>query len=299
MIRAVGHFLVVLCLLATVGVGAISCRSVSSSDFLVICRDDTSYVFRTWKGTFFFQKEPQTRDPWFAEYMVFEADGPSPIPDWSWSHSANEIELSLRAWLPQLFFSLLPILAATATFLRRLRLRRRARQKRCLSCNYDLRSTPDRCPECGHEVSSPLPTLPFRTIILNLLTCASFCLFLLTTALWALSHHQPLLLVRADGRRLSSLTSSPGHLSFRRFGSFDSDLNEAHLYAEPTSSLWSDTPSHTFPGLRTFTGFPRKARLYHTILPYAGFSISYWLLTLLFALLPLSRLISPRSTPHQ
>ena len=48
-------------------------------------------------------------------------------------------------WLPTLFFAALP-LARGALFIRR---RRRGREGHCRKCGYDLRATPDRCPECG------------------------------------------------------------------------------------------------------------------------------------------------------
>jgi hypothetical protein len=47
---------------------------------------------------------------------------------------------------------------AAAPMVRRWRWHRRARRLGlCLSCGYDLRATPDLCPECGREVKPRLP----------------------------------------------------------------------------------------------------------------------------------------------
>lgn len=63
-----------------------------------------------------------------------------------------------RGWVLRVgapFFALIPfLLALPALWLARqlalqIRARRRARQGCCFVCNYDLRATPERCPECG------------------------------------------------------------------------------------------------------------------------------------------------------
>ena len=45
-----------------------------------------------------------------------------------------------------------------AAFRRRLRQRRRRAANHCLNCGYDLRATPERCPECGKVVGEPEPS---------------------------------------------------------------------------------------------------------------------------------------------
>jgi hypothetical protein len=49
-------------------------------------------------------------------------------------------------WFPALLFAILPALRLRSI----LRTRRRHLAGLCPHCGYDLRATPDRCPECGH-----------------------------------------------------------------------------------------------------------------------------------------------------
>jgi hypothetical protein len=51
-------------------------------------------------------------------------------------------------WFAALLLSALPLLRARG-YQRSRRSRRRSSQGRCARCGYDLRATPDHCPECG------------------------------------------------------------------------------------------------------------------------------------------------------
>jgi hypothetical protein len=59
--------------------------------------------------------------------------------------------LSVRPWLPTLLTAVLPAI----WLYRFLKARRAHRPGLCQHCGYDLRATPDRCPECGTVAGPP------------------------------------------------------------------------------------------------------------------------------------------------
>jgi len=51
--------------------------------------------------------------------------------------------------LPAALFALLPLIWIARLFWIRIRTARRMTTDACAECGYDLRATPERCPECG------------------------------------------------------------------------------------------------------------------------------------------------------
>jgi hypothetical protein len=69
-----------------------------------------------------------------AEYLLVHANT-----------GAGSFVLWLPHWLPMLLLSAFPLWR----IVEKRRQRKAARKGLCLHCGYDLRSSPDRCPECG------------------------------------------------------------------------------------------------------------------------------------------------------
>jgi hypothetical protein len=71
-------------------------------------------------------------------------------------------QIDIPFWAIMTVFSLPPIFK----FRRTRALRHRLTNRRCLVCNYDLRASTDRCPECGHPIPAkpqPPATAPARS----------------------------------------------------------------------------------------------------------------------------------------
>jgi hypothetical protein len=84
-----------------------------------------------------------------AETTYFPEDGPFAI-DHAWRpDDTGYLGVRVPAW----FCTAVPLPPVVAIPLWRRRLRRRRAEGVCPQCGYDLRATPDRCPECGRVVA--------------------------------------------------------------------------------------------------------------------------------------------------
>jgi hypothetical protein len=77
-------------------------------------------------------------------------------PHFSYYHKPEGWGVLFPLWVPTAAFALLPIARLAG------RLWQRPPAGHCPHCNYDLRATPTRCPECGQTVSAltPFPATP-------------------------------------------------------------------------------------------------------------------------------------------
>ena len=135
---------------------------------------DNGYVNGDWTGPWpadELQREPgirltPRRDlPTLAVPWVSPAD---PSTMWQhkwgvvgWTAASRYFRFLAPCWFLAAVFAVVPLLRWCS--LRGLRRREaRARAGLCLACGYNLRMTPQRCPECGRMTAGDPPPPPFR-----------------------------------------------------------------------------------------------------------------------------------------
>ena len=93
---------------------------------------------------------PGPREMWFGSWERGRLDDSWRLDSRAPTEAAKQLRyryLELKCWPLVVALSLLPGARGLAWVVRRVR--RRAGEGLCPSCGYDLRATPERCPECG------------------------------------------------------------------------------------------------------------------------------------------------------
>jgi hypothetical protein len=155
----------VLSLLPFLAVAGIWVRSYVRADFYYRGKADGSQVYFD-SGRGFLSVTRASGNPKFTHVGTTWKSRPDPpYPMWGppstfaerlgfWSITGWTSSGPLRRWIVPYWFLLLltsvPSALWLAVHLRQRRRRQRRAAGRCLQCGYDLRATPDRCPECGH-----------------------------------------------------------------------------------------------------------------------------------------------------
>ena len=100
-------------------------------------------AFGSWDGRWHY--EAQSRRPGVIGGLTVFRLRHENLPSTKPGETMTATVIVLPLWLPLLLTSILPTIA----MLRWRRAHRRLAAGRCRHCGYDLRASPDRCPECG------------------------------------------------------------------------------------------------------------------------------------------------------
>jgi hypothetical protein len=134
-----------LCLIACV-LWARSYRNHWAGDRLTFAAGPRPWEFRSEGGGLTLYRRDLA--PWF---FAGASTGGKPVPRYNWQEVVG-----FPYWLA--VAATAPVPATHAA--RRIRRRRRASKGLCRACGYDLRMTPERCPECGAGAAGSTVGIP-------------------------------------------------------------------------------------------------------------------------------------------
>jgi hypothetical protein len=128
---------------------------VSYDDFLrddVKYLEDTAKTYPAWTVQDWHPADVASGNPTFWNRFGFSAvvqRGTNGVPEM----------VGVSRWIsaPDWFVAVVLASPGGAVLLMNFRRRRLSGRNKCTACGYDLRATPDRCPECGKESAPPEP----------------------------------------------------------------------------------------------------------------------------------------------
>ncbi len=157
----------VLSLLLCVSIGGLWVRSRRCLDYVSVAPAWRQFVCMTFPGGLKISTWPDPVQPDGVQFASYEYGVRNAYGGWvdppavSWSKlgfdvrplqfsnqdkpARDAVDLFVPFWFLAAMFLVLPVWRMVSL----VRIRRRTRTHRCLKCGYDLRATPDRCPECG------------------------------------------------------------------------------------------------------------------------------------------------------
>jgi hypothetical protein len=130
-------------------------------------------------------------------------------------------------------------------FVRRLRRERQAwLVGRCPACGYDLRATPDRCPECGSTAKLAGP----HARRLGRVTIVCLLLFVAVAALWVSSNFCRSTLIYADRSYLVEVKDPVGYLTITMATGDSGFVRHTFRFENQAIQPWQRTAASNFKG---------------------------------------------------
>jgi hypothetical protein len=165
-----GFFVIALCsILLWLGAAGLFLRGIRYTEHINYWNGEGEYSYQAWsddRGIELWRTTTTSADGfWFDEFKR-DQDYVDPYPFESYRFAGFQYKVLVEGYtpfwtwcvrIPQWWLLSAPLIPPAWWVWRRRKTRRSERSGLCTNCGYDLRATPNRCPECG-----TIPDLPLR-----------------------------------------------------------------------------------------------------------------------------------------